>query len=570
MKREHKIHVSYKEIFQKGTITLLTTFGAGALFGRNNMMIAFVLALGSNALASQNLKIKTVYKAFRLILIDVFIVCLAYVASLNIWLAIPLNLATIFTIIDLNVSLYDLNQYKTFTMLYIFCQYGRITLDALPQRIAMVIFSVTIVVTVIFLEQNRVKALLPPQIEKAFGLIEKQLDLMQLGKWDKQIGEEISNQMNELAYVIYGSSFKRYFTTFIGKVNFQFYLNISYLNFLLIQMNEQSVRQLFNVDEIRETGHLFKSIRSYFKRHITKTELTNAFKVYLEEYPKGEGFKAELWESLSSLNKNFKELNQLPCRKKNQVYHEWERGELRHIRSTVRQYLSPKTMRFNFAARMAIILSVSLLLAELLGFYKFIWAIIPVMSITQPYLEDTKKRRIDRLESNIIAAILVTVVLNIVKAEWFTFALVIVAFYLYYAYKDYYHASLFLTVISMCISTVNTGINALFFYRILYVLIGVTIVGVTSKIAPYKLEDGIKELVEEIKQLNQVLERETSLILQNEGDLNCIRETVIYSAVLCQKLYLRNKQYQDEKVNKLIRDNIESVVRLSYGVLKSE
>lgn len=570
VRREHKIRVSYQEIFKKGTLTLLTTFGAGALFGKKNMMIAFVLALGSNALAAQNLKIKTFYKALRLILIDTLIVCVAYLTSLNKWLAIPINLIAIFAIIYLTVSLYDQGAHKTFLMLYIFCQYNNVTWLELPSRIAMIVFSVSVIVAVIFLEQSQIKALLPPQIGKALGLIEKQLDLMQKGEGDKHIGDEISYQMNELAYVIYGSSFYRYFTTLIGKVNFHFYLNISYLNFLLVQMNKPSIRALFTTQEIRDMHYLFKSVQSYFKRQITRTELLSAFKVHLEEHPKGEGFKAELWESLFSLKKNFKELDEVPHRKKHQVYEGWEHSQLRHMRHTIEQYLRPQKMRFNFATRMAIILSIGLFCAEVLGFYKFIWAIIPIMSITQPYLEDTKKRRLDRLESNIIAAVVVTIVLNLIRVEWFTITLLIVAFYLYYAYKDYYHISFFLTVISMCFSTVNAGINTLFFYRVLYVLIGVATVGITSYLKPYRLEDGIKELMKEIKYINQELERESVLVSQGEGNLNAIREMIIYSAVLCQKLYLRNKQYQDETVTELIHRNMEFIAKLGYGILRNE
>ncbi len=570
MKREHKINVSYQEIFQKGTITLLTTFGAGALFGMENMMIAFVLALGSNTLSKQNLRIKTLYKACRLILIDILIVCIAYIASLNVWFAIPINFIMIFMIIYLTVSFYNQTTYKTFMMLYVFCQYNEIALGELPSRIAMVIFSVTIVVSTICLEQSRIKILLSPQIGKAFGLIQKQFILMKQEKWDQHISEEISYQMNDLASVIYGSSFKRYFTTLVGKVNFNFYLNISYLNFVLIEINRQGLYSLFTTEEVKEIGYLFQGIQSYFKRQIVRAELMNALRSYLEHHPKGEGIKGELWESIYSLNKNFKEIGEIPYSKKHTVYEEWEHSQLKHIKRTVEKYFRPQRMRINFATRMATILTIGILLAEALGFYKIIWAIIPIMSITQPYLEDTKRRRVDRLESNIIAAVIVTILLNIVHIKWFTIGILILAFYLYYAYKDYYHISLFLTIISMCLSTVQAGINTLFFYRIIYVVIGVTVVGVTSRLVPYRLEDGIKELINEIQYVNQSLKRENELVSEGKGDLNTIRENVIYSAVLCQKLYLKNKQYQDEKVTRLIHTNIEYVVRLSYGVLKKE
>ena len=568
MKREHKITASYQEIFYKGTVTLLTTLGAGALFGRDNMMIAFVLALGSGALAAQNLRIKTFYKTFRLIFIDVLIVYLAYIASLNIWSGILINLVTIFAIVYLNVSPYNQMTYKTFMMLYVFCQYTSVLFIDLPKRVAMVIFAVSIVVVTIYIEQNKIKALLPPQIGRAFKLLYQQLILMTQGKFDKEISQKVSYEMNELAYVIYGSSFRRYFTTYIGKVNFHFYLNVSYFNFLLEQINKQKESGLFSKAEISEIGRLFKEIQSYFERKIKREELIQQFEAYLKEHVEEDGFKDEVTSSLYALNKNFKELDEFSIRKKDKVYNEWKRSDLGNIKNRVRQYFRPKAMSFNFAARMSIILTIGLLLAHLLGFYKFIWAIIPIMSITQPYVEDTNKRKIDRLESNILAAVLVTIILNVIRVHWITFALLVVAFYLYYAYKDYYHASLFLTIISMCISTVNAGINTLLFYRIIYVLLGVTVVGITSRFRPYRLEDGINELIIETEQLNSILEEESLLSIEGKADLNRIREAIIYSAVLCQKMYLKNKQYQNAKVDYLIHTNTEFVVRLGHRILR--
>ena len=568
MKREHKITASYQEIFYKGTVTLLTTLGAGALFGRDNMMIAFVLALGSGALAAQNLRIKTFYKTFRLIFIDVLIVYLAYIASLNIWSGILINLVTIFAIVYLNVSPYNQMTYKTFMMLYVFCQYTSVLFIDLPKRVAMVIFAVSIVVVTIYIEQNKIKALLPPQIGRAFKLLYQQLILMTQGKFDKEISQKVSYEMNELAYVIYGSSFRRYFTTYIGKVNFHFYLNVSYFNFLLEQINKQKESGLFSKAEISEIGRLFKEIQSYFERKIKREELIQQFEAYLKEHVEEDGFKDEVTSSLYALNKNFKELDEFSTRKKDKVYNEWKRSDLGNIKNRVRQYFRPKAMSFNFAARMSIILTIGLLLAHLLGFYKFIWAIIPIMSITQPYVEDTNKRKIDRLESNILAAVLVTIILNVIRVHWITFALLVVAFYLYYAYKDYYHASLFLTIISMCISTVNAGINTLLFYRIIYVLLGVTVVGITSRFIPYRLEDGINELIIETEQLNSILEEESLLSIEGKADLNRIREAIIYSAVLCQKMYLKNKQYQNAKVDYLIHTNTEFVVRLGHRILR--
>ena len=565
-----KFDASYKDIFRKGTIAVLTTFGAGLLFGRQNMMIAFVLVLGSNALALQNLRIKTVSKTLRLIGIDLLIVCTSYVASLNKWGAIPINLVMLFLIIYLTVSPYNQMSYKTFMMLFVFCQYTSIPLSGLPSRFLMVIAVVTIVMMSIYFEQRCIKALLPLQVGEGFKLITRQLSKMEEGQFDEGISKALSQQMNELAYVIYNTSYKRYFTTYVGKVHFHFYLNISYFNFLLEQMYKQTKRGLFSPKDIMSMKGLFDEVESYFKREMSRAVLIERFDAYLNTHKHNSGFEEEVFDVIYAFRKNFNELELLDYREKNKPYDEWGRSDLSRIKNKIKEHLNPKSMSFNFAARMSIVLTITLFIAQSVGFYKFIWVIIPIMSITQPYYEDTKRRKKERIKSNILASIGIAIIINVIEVQWVAIGVLVLAFYLIYAYKDYYHMSIFLTVISMSIASVSKDINVLVVYRILYVLLGAGIVEFTSRILPYKLEDGIYELVGETERLNEILERESILSLEGKANLNRIREAIIYSAILCQKLYLKNKQYKDEKVNYLISTNTEFVIRLGHRVLRNK
>lgn len=565
-----KFDASYKDIFRKGTIALVTTLGVGLLFGQENMMIAFVLVLGANALALQNLRIKTANKTLRLIAFDLLIVCISFVASLNKWVALPINLVTLFLIIYLTVSPYNQMSYKTFMMLFVFCQYTSIPLERLPNRFLMVIFTVTIVMVSIYLEQKRMKALLPPQVGVGFEMLYKQLIEMEAGRWEDGLSQEVSLQMSSLAYIIYNTSYKSYFTTYVGKVHFHFYLNIGYFNFLLEQMYKQMQRGLWSREELSELRWLFERIESYFERKISREVLIEVFNDYLNRYANSSGFQEEVLDVIYAFRKNFVELEALDYKEKNKLYDEWGRSDLSRMRTKIKEQLNPKSMSFNFAIRMAIILTTTLFLAELFGFYKFIWAIIPIMSITQPYYEDTRRRRTDRVKSNILASLVIAMLINVVHVRWIALILLVIAFYLIYAYKDYYHMSLFLTIISMCVASVSKGMNALVFYRIIYVLLGAALVEIGSRFMPYKLEDGIYELVQEAERLNEILERESILSLEGKANYNRIREAIIYSAVLCQKLYLKNKQYKNEKVNYLISTNTEFVIRLGHSILRNK
>ena len=326
-----KFDASYQDIFRKGTIAVLTTLGSGLLFGSPNMMIAFVLILGSNALALQNLRIKTVNKTLRLIAIDLIIVCLAFVASLNKWLSIPINFITLFLIIYLTVSPYNQMSYKTFMMLFVFCQYTSIPLNALPSRFLMVMVTVTIVMISIYFEQRRMKALLPPQVGEGFKLILKQLTKMEEGQFDEDLSRALSQQMNELAYVIYHTSYKRYFTTYVGKVHFHFYLNISYFNFLLEQMYKQVKRELLSQKEITNIKQLFTQVDSYFNREISREALIEKFDSYLNRYPHQMEIEEEIVDVIDAFRKNSSKFTFL--------HHVFIKFDIRHFKITLHSFV---------------------------------------------------------------------------------------------------------------------------------------------------------------------------------------------------------------------------------------
>ena len=140
-----KQKVDFEDVFRKGTVGVFTTLVSGFFFGKENMMIAFVIVIGANIYDKENLRIKTWHKMLHLIGRDVLIVLVAFIASQNIWWGIPINLVAIFVIIFTLLTLYDQISYKTFMMLYVFSQYNVISLNELTERLLLVIFALSCV-----------------------------------------------------------------------------------------------------------------------------------------------------------------------------------------------------------------------------------------------------------------------------------------------------------------------------------------------------------------------------------------------------------------------------------------
>ena len=85
---------------------------------------------------------------------------------------------------------------------------------------------------------------------------------------------------------------------------------------------------------------------------------------------------------------------------------------------------------------MAITLTFSIFMGELLGFYKVIWAIITIMSIMQPYYEDTILKSRERIKGNIIAILLTGAVIHLFDSKIITILILIISLYLLYGFKS--------------------------------------------------------------------------------------------------------------------------------------
>ena len=558
-------------MLKNGTIAVLTMFGVGILFGEKNIMLAFPIALTSAVLGRQNFKVKTFNKTIRIILMDLIIVTLAYISRLNIFIGIFINFISIFLIMYTITSPYDPTFYKPFIMLYVFTQYAWVPLNKMPARYLSVIFGVLIIVICnkIVNEINE-KSLLGKSIYKALSLISEGLKDILEGNYTKKKELECTNIMRALAYKVYVSRYKDYLTTNLGQIQFKIFMDIEHLNLFLRKIEEGYSHKDITKREIEELISLVEQIKKFSNGNINVEQVVNETNRYVNKYIKEAKYGYEISVILINLSKNINSLNAVDRREINKVYEKWQRSYLDKTRYTFKEYFRKDSIRFKFAMRMAITLTLSLFVGEILGFYKIIWAIITIMSVIQPYYEDTLKKTKDRVVGNTIAIIFTGVAINLIDNKFVTIAILIASLYLLYAFKEYHKISLFAAIASISVSSLSNNINELLLYRIAYVIVGVLIVIIANKyIFPYKLQDGIRQLEEKVKRYNEMLLKEGKLYLQDEGDIHIVRDIIIHLTLMNQKLYLRNIQYGDENVDIFIDDNTYFAIEVGYSILMS-
>lgn len=501
-----KYNVNVYSMLKNGTVAVITMFGVWILFGVKNIMIAFPIALTSTVLGRQNFYVKTFYKVIWLIILDMLIVVTSFISSLNLYTGIIINFISIFLIMYSIISQYDLTFYKPFIMLYIFTQYATVSFSELPERLYSVLFGVAVIVLASFIKKINEKSVLGSSIVVYINMLKEQVKNIRENHYSDELKNKCTGKMRDLTYKIYISRHRKYLTTNIGIIQFNLLINLEYLNLLLKDIaTEKNIKE----KELADIELLLDNFEKYTSGNIDVVDL------------------------------------------KEKV-----------------EYFNVNSIRFKFAIRMAITLTIALLVGEFLGFYKIIWAIITIMSIMQPYYEDTITKARDRVKGNILAILVTGILINIVDNKLITILILIGALYLLYGFKEYYKISLFAAVASICVSSLTENINVLIFLRIIYVIAGVILVLIANKIIfPYRLKDGVRQLVKKIRRYNEYLMEDSKDYLNNNKNINNIRDVIIHLMLLMQKLNLRNMQYGDEGINRFIEMNNYYLIKISYETL---
>ena len=86
-----KYNLNITSMIRNGTVAVITMAGVGVLFGVENIMIAFPIALTSTVIGRQNFYVKPLSRIGRILLLDLLIVLVAFISSLNPWTGILID-----------------------------------------------------------------------------------------------------------------------------------------------------------------------------------------------------------------------------------------------------------------------------------------------------------------------------------------------------------------------------------------------------------------------------------------------------------------------------------------------
>ena len=274
-----KYNLNITSMIRNGTVAVITMAGVGVLFGVKNIMIAFPIALTSTVIGRQNFYVKPFSRIRRILVLDLLIVLVAFISSLNPWIGIFIDLIAIFLIIYIISSPYDATFYKPFIMLYVFTQYSKISIYELPNRLLAVVFGVMIIIIGTYIKRSNAKVVFGNSINSALKSLKIQVDNILEDNFDYKLTKDCSKIMMDLVYKVYTTRHKGYLTTNLGTIQFKLYLNIEYINICLKKIFQEYKNNNISKEQMGDLWSLIDLIINYSKQACKISDIVykNAF-----------------------------------------------------------------------------------------------------------------------------------------------------------------------------------------------------------------------------------------------------------------------------------------------------
>ena len=554
-----KTNLNVRKMLRYGSVACISMFSIILFFGKNNAMLAFPIALTSITLSFENIRIKTIEKLIKLILLYCFLVLLSFYATNYIYVGIIINFITIFLIAYFLSFSFNPKIYKPFLMLFIFTSFSHDNIKNLSNKIFAIIFGCILVVSLNFILDKKNKNNLLLDFSPSIKLLFNQLKNIKNRDFNLTIYNNISKNMSNINYSIYTTKSSKYLTNLNGKFKLEMFLHISMINNILYEKGylknniNQSFFELINIilQTFKENDYNILDTIDNLDKFIQKIiiKISKYSNIETEEF-------INVLKNISSTLNNYKNTNNKDLKK---VFTPWVKTSLRKYKSIFKKNFYKGSIRLNFSLRIATTLTICLFFSHLFELSKIIWIAITIMSVMQIYYEETLNKGKDRIKGNLIGIFIYLFIsfLNIKELAW---VVLFLSLFLTYGFKEYYKLSIFTTLASLSLTSIYFDINEIAFVRAILVLSGLIIVFFCNKfLFPTHVESGLQILIAKLLFYN----REFIHMIKINKYEN-LADILVLISLTSEKLSLRSSLIKNNKIENLIRINNITIIKLSY------
>ncbi|WP_297521005.1 FUSC family protein [uncultured Clostridium sp.] len=533
-------------------ISILTYILFQFLFGHENVFVGITVIQASFLLLNYDLTGSIKSMTIKFISINLYIGIFSYLASLNLFASPLINFIAIF-ILAYTLT-YDLKTSISYPFIfgYIFMLLHPVGLKEMPIRLLSLLVGALIIIAMQLIFNGK----------KSKKTIRKNLIILSTDT-NIKINLIINNKFKVKKKSILNKNIDVIIKTIYEKRNNYFHLNSKDRIILNIALYFERLK--FDLDELihpssdevyksflLDLTKIIESIPDSLKDDSTILELNKKLHTILEMYvplAKNNYSMYEMIQNLKTLKFSVCEKNQFINNKQINIPNKFQFDNIFNL-----EFLSFNSLRFSYALRVSLLISVSFFIVQYLGFEEGKWLPLTIFPLIQPYSELSSKKIPVKFKGTLLGIgifLALTIFIPLNKYQLIIF-LVFYYFYIILSESTLKTGLLTATVLGLVsISEIDPQIAA--FDRLLFISLGILIGYLATKhILPFTLKDSLKKFTKNHYLLTKDIVHDGFKFHHNKLLLTDLNDKVFISKLIENKILSNNSHLNSTVVKKFI------------------
>lgn len=542
------------------------------MFGTSNMLVGITGFMAAVTLMGNDYTANPIRNTLRFILIELFIGLSAFISSFS----APLTLIFTFIVVFFIVYIFTFDTSKPIYMPFIFCYlfmlYMPVKQIDMPNRIeALILSGILIILVQMLVNKNKFWNKSKSSICKNIDLLIDEIDIL-LEKKDMNLLKESSKNLNKQLQALSQSLYSRKEKTFLISDKSRLYLCIVQTlegTNIILEKSIEDIDNLGKYDDVLVKLKLqFNNILKFMNEEKSTKELKNQLNEFIyegDDIHYSHYISYELRQNMTLLRDILDNLENGGLSYSDKKYGINEKIKEREV---IKRRFNRNSLRFTFAFRIALLVSLGAFVVDYFDLYKGKWMVFTLSSVVQPYIESSETKMIDRIKGSLIGILIFELLFHLVPSMEVKMLIAFTCGYIGFYFKDYSKKMIFMTVFALSMGATNNDFNILSFDRLKFILIGCVIAFIANRIIfPYKIKDVTKNLVKKSVELNNSLATILENLNINNLDSHNLRETILTNRLTNDKININNNTILSASIGNFL--NSERIVMSNLRVFKS-
>lgn len=542
------------------------------LFGKENVLVGTMIGMATASFLNRDFTLKLLYKTFTFLILNLILGIMSYLASINLYLGIIVNLATIFTVTYIYMNDFRTPTSYIFLMGYIYIWSSPITLYQLPKRLFALTFGIVIIMLAQYvLNKNNFFNITRDILISISKDIENELEGLLNKDYESKKSININKKIRKLLILLNDRSYRKFYSSTGSKIVFNIVISLERLNIITNEMKKDVISVNFNHEFIFDLIRQIKNIRYILENEDLNLGIDIDFSKFIYKYKQAnESYVCEAIYSIEILEHNIKNLSKLNNQELNKVNRSIKIPKEFKKLNRAKQNLNFESILFVYSLKLAIVISMAMFIIDYSNIPYGKWIVLTIYVLMQPYSEDTRVKAKKRLKGTILGVIIFLLGFSFIHYSIPKLIVLFVAFFFYFYYKEYDKKVIGMTIVSLISVSLTENINILSINRLIYVTIGITIVVLFDRIVfPYNIYDSIRDLKRKYIRLIRMIRED----IKNTNKTNESQDKLIKLILICseieEKLIANNKRVNDDNLETFIFEKCTLLSDIRYFILQS-